>query len=129
METAERSRMILSNGHGELPQARILVGVPCGDQVQAMMAFSLARMMAYTALTIVGPRQPVEWLKVFFVPGTLIAPQRRDIAATALAQDATHILWIDSDTTFPKDALNRLLARNKDYIGIVQSGRRPPFCP
>lgn len=121
--------MILDKNGKAPEQARIFVAVPCGDQVQAMMAFSLARMMAYTSLTLVGPGQPVEWLRVMFVPGTLIAPQRRDLAASALSNDATHILWIDSDTSFPKDALNRLLARNKDYIGIVQSGRRPPFCP
>jgi hypothetical protein len=120
---------LLVNQNGELPQARVFIAVPCQDQVQAMFAFSLAKMMAYASLSLVGPFQPVEWLRIMFVSGTLIAPQRRDLAASALKAGATHILWIDSDTTFPKDALNRLLARNKDYIGIVQSGRRPPFAP
>jgi hypothetical protein len=76
--------------------------------------------------TLVGPGQPIAWLRLMFHSGTLIAPQRRDLAASALSIDATHLLWIDSDTAFPKDALNRLLARNKDYVGIVQCGRRPP---
>ena len=114
---------------GTIPQARVLVAVPCGDQVQTQFAFSMARMMGYTVGTIVGPGLPLEWLNVAYQPGTLIAPQRRDLVKLALELGATHVLWVDSDTSFPKDALNRLLARDKDYIGIVQSGRRMPFAP
>jgi hypothetical protein len=109
--------------------ARVLIAVPCGDQVQSQFAYSLGNLMMHTQGTLVGPGQPVEWLRLMFHQGTLIAPQRRDLAEQALALDATHILWIDSDTKFPADGLNRLLARNKDYVGIVQSGRRAPCVP
>lgn len=113
-------------GEDLVEQARVMVGVPCGDQVQAVFAYSLAGMMAHTMGTLVGPTQPIEWIRLVFHRGTLIAPQRYELALAALGLNATHLLWIDSDTEFPPDALNRLLARNKDYVGIVQCGRRPP---
>lgn len=38
----------------------------------------------------------------------------------------THILWIDDDMTFPPDALQRLLAHDKDVIGGLCHNRRAP---
>ena len=44
----------------------------------------------------------------------------------ALAVDATHILWLDSDMRFPADTLGRLLARNRDIVGANYCARRFP---
>jgi glycosyltransferase involved in cell wall biosynthesis len=38
----------------------------------------------------------------------------------------THVLWIDDDMTFPPDALQRLLAHDKDVIGGLCHNRRAP---
>jgi hypothetical protein len=42
---------------------------------------------------------------------------------------ATHVLFLDSDMTFPLDVLKRLLAHGKDIVGAVYSRRRAPFGP
>jgi hypothetical protein len=104
---------------------RVVVGVPAKGQVEAMFAYDLARLMGFTGASLIP--DVVESLRLYFVTGTLIAPQRRDIAATALATEATHILWLDADMRFPKDALARLLQHNKPIVGANYAGRRMPF--
>jgi len=39
----------------------------------------------------------------------------------------THILWIDSDMTFPANGLQRLLAHDKDIVGAFYNKRTPPY--
>lgn len=38
----------------------------------------------------------------------------------------THILWVDDDMVFPNDALQRLLAHDKDIVGGLCFNRRAP---
>ena len=46
-----------------------------------------------------------------------ILPQSRDtLAGIAIANGFTHILFIDSDMTFPADALNKLYKRDVDIV-------------
>lgn len=103
---------------------RVVVGVPTKGQVDAMFAYDLARLMGYTGASLIPG--VVESLRLFFVDGTLIAPQRRDIAASAIGTGATHILWLDSDMRFPSDALAQLLKHGKPIVGANYSGRRMP---
>jgi hypothetical protein len=42
---------------------------------------------------------------------------------------ATHVLWLDSDMRFPKDALGRLLAHGEPIVGANYTTRRPPYLP
>lgn len=53
---------------------------------------------------------------------------RTHLTAHALATipDLTHILWIDDDMVFPPDALQRLLAHDKDIVGGLCHNRRAP---
>jgi hypothetical protein len=54
---------------------------------------------------------------------------RNRLVRVALGFDpaCTHILWIDSDMTFPQDALQRLLAHDKDIVGAFYNKRKPPY--
>lgn len=104
---------------------RILVAYPAHDEVKAMFAYDLARLTGFIGVSMMP--QIVSRMNLLCVNGTLIAPQRRDIAATALANDYTHILWLDGDMRFPKDTLSRLLKHNKPIVGASYPGRRSPF--
>lgn len=42
---------------------------------------------------------------------------------------ATHILWLDADMTFPKDAALRLLAHGKEVVAANYVTRVPPSRP
>jgi hypothetical protein len=65
--------------------------------------------------------------------GTTILPQgRQTLAETALALgggSVTHLLWIDSDMSFPPDTLIRMLSREEKMVGANYPTRRPPHKP
>lgn len=42
-------------------------------------------------------------------------------------QPATHILWIDSDQSFPNNGASRLLSHNLPIVGCNYSTRIPPY--
>lgn len=55
--------------------------------------------------------------------GSVIAKNRNLLVESAQAWGATHLLQIDSDTTFPANGLDRLLAHDKDIICATTSRR------
>lgn len=70
---------------------------------------------------LMGLDFPCKWTKLF-VKGSLISANRDVIVNEALKRKATHILWIDDDTTFPPDALVKLLQHDVDICsGVVYS--------
>jgi hypothetical protein len=48
---------------------------------------------------------------------------------TAVAEKCDYILFIDADMRFPKTTLERLLAHNKDIIGVNATTRMMPPSP
>ena len=57
----------------------------------------------------------VEWL-LHMTENSLVYDARNDMAQVAMHNGADYVLWIDSDMTFPADALQRLLALDKDVV-------------
>jgi hypothetical protein len=88
-------------------------------------AYCLASLTSHTAVTLLANDVPVEF-GIGTVTGTYIHTARQDAMGMALAEDATHLLWIDSDMEFPRDALLRLLLRNKAMVGVNYSKRGLP---
>jgi hypothetical protein len=85
----------------------ILVGVCCGGQIQALTTLSLIDLLgsskAPNALSIqIGGYKP---------------HGMNNLIKDARQINATHLLNIDADMTFPPDALDLLLAQDKDIIG------------
>ena len=56
-----------------------------------------------------------------------IASSRMWLAKQAVEKGATHLLFIDSDMLFPSDALEQLLAKDKDIIGVEYNKRKFPL--
>lgn len=98
----------------------IAVCVPAGNQVQTGFAFDLARMMAFTAAN-----SELE-LRLFFSQGCAVAAQRNSLVEQALATDATHVLWLDSDMRFPRETLLHLLGRQVPFVGANYATRTMP---
>lgn len=105
---------------------RVMVAVPTHDQCQAMFAYDLAQMMAFTACNFVGPDQPLEAISLAFVTGTYVHSARQQLADLAIEQGADFVLWLDSDMRFPKDTMVRLLAHREAVVGINYSKRGLP---
>lgn len=50
--------------------------------------------------------------------GYTIAENRNFLAAKALQNNCTHLLMIDDDMIFPDDLIDRLLAHDKEIVGV-----------
>ena len=114
---------VLLDEHGT-PKVKVLVAVPCGDQVAAGFAQDLALLMGYT--TFVKPDLEV---RLDFLRGTYLPRARAALVRDALDHTVTHILWLDSDMRFPKDTLLRLLAHGKPIVAANYPTRTAPILP
>lgn len=102
----------------------IVIAVPTGDDVKAFWAYDLARMMAHTA----SVREDIA-MRLLMCGGSLIMKQREMLIDSALETDATHVLFLDTDMRFPKDALMRLLAHDQAVVCVNYTARSAPFVP
>lgn len=101
---------------------KILVAVPCMDQVPAQFAQSLATLRKVGACVIA------------FQCGSLIYTSRNNLAAEAVKHGMDYVFWLDSDMLFPPDTLERLLDDIKKQEGdVIMTGmycrRVAPFHP
>lgn len=101
---------------------KILVGVPSHALCAATFAYDWAQLSAYTVAAL---PEGVE-IGAALVSGTYVHQARQEILEHALATGVTHLLWLDSDMRFPKQALVHLLERGKDFVGINYSTRGLP---
>lgn len=101
----------------------IAVCTPARDMVHANFTFCLVNMVAYHTLNT----PDAICLKIN--QGTLIQNQRADLCLEAMREDCTHVLFIDSDMTFPQDMVGRLLSHDKDIIATNCARRRLPTGP
>jgi hypothetical protein len=85
-------------------------------------ANSLANMCGYT-IHEVGDR--VNLYSQLCV-GTYVHQARQELANDAVEEGCHYVLWLDSDHTFPKDSLIRLLAHDKPIVGINYAARKIP---
>ena len=101
---------------------KILVAVPCMDQVPAQFAQSLATLRKVGACVIA------------FQCGSLIYTSRNNLAAEAVKRGMDYVFWLDSDMLFPPDTLEKLLDDIKKQEGdVIMTGmycrRVAPFHP
>ena len=101
----------------------IAVCTPARDMVHANYTFCLVNMVAYH--TINTP----DAVALKINQGTLIQNQRADLCLEAMREGCTHVLFIDSDMTFPQDMVQRLLAHDKDIVATNCARRRMPTGP
>lgn len=99
---------------------QIVIAVPSHDTVPARFANDLAQLCAHSASTLPGA------VELLFLIGTYIHDAREQLAEAALQCGASHVLWMDSDMRFPRDALLRLLQRDVPMVGINYTTRVPP---
>lgn len=99
---------------------KIYVCVPTRDMMHSHFAYSLQALVKHHAL--IGLDTHVE-----FSLGTLIGTQRESLVTIALDNDATHIMWLDSDMMFPENVCERLLAHDLPFVACNYSTRAMPF--
>lgn len=101
---------------------KILIAVPCMDQVAAPFAQSLA--------SLIKPKDTETIIQMLC--GSLIYDSRNKLAAAAVKAEADYILWIDADMVFNPDALLKLM-QDLDEGADIASGlyfrRAKPYTP
>lgn len=101
--------------------SKILIAVPCMDQVPARFAHSLA------SLKKVG--ECALWFEI----GSLVYTSRNNICKKAIEIDADFVMWFDSDMMFMPDTLERMLTYMNEHDIDMLTGlyfkRVPPFTP
>lgn len=99
---------------------KIIIGVPCMDQVAAPFAQSLACL-----------RKPGD-VAVAMEISSLVYTARDNLARLVISKDADAILFLDSDMIFPPDTLERMIAHveaGREIVSGLYFMRRAPFGP
>jgi hypothetical protein len=89
---------------------RLVIGGPTRDTVPASFAVDLAELYAHTVRWDAG----AVWLR--FVQATYVHVGREAALEAALGLGATHLLWLDTDMTFPADTAVRLAGINRPIV-------------
>lgn len=100
---------------------KILIAVPCMDQVPAPFCNSLALL------------QKVGDCTLMMKSGSLIYTSRNALATAAIHTEADLVFWLDSDMVFQPDTLVRMMKtlqeRNLDMLTGLYFRRVPPYSP
>lgn len=98
----------------EMKKIKLAIGIPNTGHIKSQTAFCLCRTLKDF---------PHEYT-VLFQEGSILHRNREIIAQTAVDKGCTHLLFLDTDMSFEKDAVVRLLKRNKDVIGANYNKRK-----
>lgn len=109
------------------PPLKIALCLPWQNQVDANFTLCLADLVGM----IVGQycNAGIADLNCFTYNSSYIAWSRTEITKGALEWGATHLLWLDSDMTFPGWAFHQLFAHDKPIVGANYARRRKPHAP
>jgi len=99
---------------------RLAIGGPTRDTVPASFAVDLAQLYAYTR-----ERGPWSTVTVGFLTSTYIHVGREFFLEASLKQGATHVLWLDTDMTFPRETAVLLAAHAQPIVGCNYRVRQP----
>ena len=101
----------------------VAVCTPARDMVHTNFTYCLVNMVAYHTINT------TDAVSLKIMQGTSIQNQRADLALDAMAEGCTHILFIDSDMTFPDNMVGRLLKHDLDIVATNCARRRMPTGP
>lgn len=98
---------------------RLAVCVPCRDTMHSMFSYCLIQLVQWC-------NSSNQIVSVFMDSGSIISRQRQNLAQTALENGFTHVLWLDSDMTFPPNIGEQLLSHNQPIVACNYSTRTLP---
>ena len=100
---------------------RVMIAVPCMDQVPMLFCQSLALLQKPGGCTLA------------MKAGSLIYTSRNDLATQALRMEADLVFWMDSDMTFAPDTLLRMIdtlqEKDLDILTGLYFRRVQPYSP
>lgn len=100
-------------------QGTVCVGVPSDDSVKANFAMAMAALTHYCGWAGIK-------LALTNQKGSVLPKNRNMLVETARELGCSHLLQIDSDLTFPPNALHRLILHNQAIVGCTYARRSQP---
>ena len=100
-------------------QHKILIGIPLASSVSAEFFRSF--------LSVVNLMPEEGQCVVHTTKWQNIVKARNNIVEEVLKHNFTHLFFMDSDMTFPENALSRLMQHDKDIVGGLYTTKVPPF--
>ena len=97
---------------------KIAIGMPTNGTMKSKTAFSL--------LEMIQKNSRYEFFPIFRY-GNYSWDSREKMADLSLATLCSHYLSVDADMSFPHDALPRLIAHDKDIVGVNYHYRYQPL--
>lgn len=110
-----------------MDEIKVLVGVPSNGDWKADFGMSLVGMISQAAAPVKGRR--IEALRLWNARGSILPRSRSTIVKQALEMDASHLLFLDSDMSFPPQTLHRLLQWEKAVVGCNCPTKMLPSTP
>lgn len=103
---------------------KILIAIPCMEQVSADFAHSLA---VITSMPVEGATLSIQMQK-----SSLIYESRNTLCKNAIQNGADYIMWFDSDMILPADTIQKMyqnMKDGKDFVSGVYYRRVKPYTP
>lgn len=101
-------------------EAKVVIGLPLADS--AVMKAKTAHSIGCAIIRSGG----VVTDFILKISCDIVA-NRTSLVKDAIERGATHILFVDYDMQFPSDTITKLLARDKDIIGVEYNKREFPL--
>lgn len=107
---------------------RCVVGVPSGASWSARFGVDLVNLVsAFTMEKVPGYTE--QSLRVINVRSSILSKNRADIVREAQRGYATHLLFLDTDQTFPKDLIHRMARHGKLIVAANVATKTIPAQP
>lgn len=108
-------------------ELRLVIAVPSTSTWCAEFGMSLLFLASHLTHQVPGFR--AQQFRVHNKRGSILASMRQQLVEQALQHNASHLLFIDSDQTFPRDLVHRLLAHEKQVVGCNVATKCLPANP
>lgn len=101
---------------------RLFIAIPTHGAWAPDFGHSLAVTVADLAAT-----RAVESMRITRCEATILPQGRNDLVCEALREEATHILWVDTDMRFRPLNVRPLIGANEDIVAADYVRKAPPF--
>lgn len=112
----------------KLKELKVMVGIPSTGNWPEPFAMSLVGMMGFVASRQIGDYR-AQGVQIASIVGSMLQNSRLDMLKGALGTKSSHLMFVDSDQTFPRDTLHRLIKADKDVVAANIATKRIPAQP
>lgn len=112
-----------------MKDASVFIGVPSQESWKADFGMCMVQLTAMLSQPFHSGAAKIRSCRIWNTKGSILPRSRTTLVRQALQGDYSHILFIDSDMTFPADLLQRLLDRDKAVIACNCPVKALPSSP